>query len=188
MEFCNKGVVHADPPPPQLWSNTIFLQVFFGPSLRFSVAVAVRSLSWQPYGACLIPGSPRNFTRQVLFQHTHPSCQMLMVWRRRRRGEDGVRLSLYPQKLVVWRSRRRRRRTPGTVGKNEINKLVFLPTPPLLLVKSQIFKDNYFNPSPKQHLSIFFYVKCHQPETQIYCVSINIYLSKYVLKITAGKS
>ena len=32
MEFCNKGMVRADPLPPQLWSKTIFLHFFsFGP-------------------------------------------------------------------------------------------------------------------------------------------------------------
>ena len=29
MEFCNKGMVRADPPPPQLWSKTINLHFFW---------------------------------------------------------------------------------------------------------------------------------------------------------------
>ena len=35
MEFCNKVMVRADPPPPQLWSKTIKLPFFLGgdPSL-----------------------------------------------------------------------------------------------------------------------------------------------------------
>ena len=44
MTFCNKGVVRADPPPPQLWSKTTFLHFFWDPSLSVSYTLVSENI------------------------------------------------------------------------------------------------------------------------------------------------
>ena len=50
MDFCNKGVVWADPPPPptQLWSNTTILHYFTLPWEEFSKISPMSSLCPKP--------------------------------------------------------------------------------------------------------------------------------------------